>query len=622
MNYRTLTSAEIEQLKAQYCGSDNWHNIEVSADFKPATLWHVYFSGKIKLASFAKVFEQADGTKKHAGLYHVHLHNCSIGKDVYVAHVKRIANYVLEDNVFIEHVDLLSVESVSSFGNGTKVAVLDETGSREVIIYNGITAQEAYLQAIYKHSPEATKYLSTLVANFCEARKASLGIIAKATTILNCGTIKNVNIGDAACLEGVCMLQNGTIESSAKASTQIGFGVIARDFILASGSILSDGAQIERCFVGQGSILSKQFSAIDSLFFANCQGFHGEAVAVFAGPYTVTHHKSTLLIGGMYSFFNAGSGSNQSNHMYKLGPIHYGIVDRGSKMASDSYIPWPSRVGAFSLIMGKHKNKLDASNFPFSYLLAEGQETTIIPALNLQSIGTFRDADKWQARDLRTDVKQDAIEFRMLNPFVASQISAGIQTLKAMKENKFSASLSEHVKIKASSIDRALDLYTMALDFYIGEAFVARKQSAKTLDSTVLDDTVWADMAGYILPLQSVYNLLEKLELAELDSVDAIRTYFTKTEMQLEEKEWGFVRQLVLELYGTIQETEILARLKAAKTRLLDLLLADAEKEFAPQMQTCFALDQAVEKRELEFLQMRGKAEENSFVKKLKETLS
>ena len=40
------------------------------------------------------------------------------------------------------------------------------------------------------------------------------------------------------------------------------------------------------------------------------------------GPYTVSHHKSSLLIAGMFSFFNAGSGSNQSNHLFKSGAVH------------------------------------------------------------------------------------------------------------------------------------------------------------------------------------------------------------------------------------------------------------------------------------------------------------
>ena len=82
----------------------------------------------------------------------------------------------------------------------------------------------------------------------------------------------------------------------------------------------------------------KQFSAENSVFFANSEAFHGEAVSVFGGPYTVTHHKSSLLIAGMYSFFNAGSGTNQSNHMYKLGPVHQGILERGSKTGSFAYL--------------------------------------------------------------------------------------------------------------------------------------------------------------------------------------------------------------------------------------------------------------------------------------------
>lgn len=71
----------------------------------------------------------------------------------------------------------------------------------------------------------------------------------------------------------------------------------------------------------------------------------------------------------MFSFLNAGSGSNQSNHMYKLGPIHQGVVDRGSKTTSDSYILWPAHIGAFSLVMGRHVSHSDTSRLPFSYLI-------------------------------------------------------------------------------------------------------------------------------------------------------------------------------------------------------------------------------------------------------------
>ena len=103
----------------------------------------------------------------------------------------------------------------------------------------------------------------------------------------------------------------------------------------------------------------------------------------------MTHHKSTLLIAGMFSFMNAGSGSNQSNHMYKLGPIHQGTMERGAKTTSDSYILWPARVGAFSLVMGRHVNHADTSNLPFSYLIEQRNTTYLVPGVNLRSVGTF-----------------------------------------------------------------------------------------------------------------------------------------------------------------------------------------------------------------------------------------
>ena len=57
--------------------------------------------------------------------------------------------------------------------------------------------------------------------------------------------------------------------------------------------------------------------------------------------------------------------------MYKLGPIHQGAMERGAKTTSDSYILWPARVGAFSLVMGRHVNHADTSNLPFSYLIEQ-----------------------------------------------------------------------------------------------------------------------------------------------------------------------------------------------------------------------------------------------------------
>ena len=123
---------------------------------------------------------------------------------------------------------------------------------------------------------------------------------------------------------------------------------------------------------------------------------------------------------------NAGSGSNQSNHLYKLGPIHQGVIERGAKTTSDSYILWPSRIGAFSLVIGRHYRHSDTTDFPFSYLIEEHDESRLIPGINLQSIGTIRDSQKWPKRDRRKDTNLlDSINFNLLSPYTIQKMING-----------------------------------------------------------------------------------------------------------------------------------------------------------------------------------------------------
>ena len=169
------------------------------------------------------------------------------------------------------------------------------------------------------------------------------------------------------------------------------------------------------------------------MFFANTEAFHGEAVAVFGGPYTVTHHKSTLLIAGMYSFFNAGSGMNQSNHMYKLGPVHQGIVERGSKTGSSAYMLWPCRVGAYTAIMVKNLGNFDTSDFPFSYINVDHEKSILTPGMNLFTVGTRRDSEKWPNRDKRKDPdKLDLINFDLFSPYIIEKVVTASRTLKEL----------------------------------------------------------------------------------------------------------------------------------------------------------------------------------------------
>ena len=432
--YRRLTTQEIDILKSQMCTSTDWTGIEVTERFSTANIRHARFSGKVRIGALDKVFELAGGMKKHAGLYHVTLHNVTVGDNCCIENVKNyIANYTIGENTFIENVDIILTDGTSSFGNGVEVSVLNETGGREVRIYDRLSAQTAYIMALYRHTPAMIARLSEAIDRYVDGIRSSTGSIGSDVTIADAGYIKNVRIGDCCKIEGASRLKNGSINSNRHAPVHIGVNVIGDDFIISSGSGVEDGVTFSRCFIGQSCHLGHNYSASDSLFFSNCQGENGEACAIFAGPYTVTHHKSTLLIAGMFSFMNAGSGSNQSNHMYKLGPIHQGIMERGAKTASDSYILWPAKIGAFTLVMGRHVSHQDTSDLPFSYLIEQQNTTYIMPGANLKSVGTIRDARKWPVRDGRKDPdKLDQINCNLRASYLLMKTYVG-----GMKKNGF-----------------------------------------------------------------------------------------------------------------------------------------------------------------------------------------
>ena len=168
--YRKLTEEEIRALEANSCSASDWSGVEVSDGFSTEFVKSVRFSGTVRLGAFNKEFTLPGGMKKHSGLYCATLHNVTTGDDCCIENVKNyIANYEIGDGCFIENVDIILTDCVSSFGNGVEASVLNETGGREVAIYDRLTAQTAYIMALYRHRPELAERLRSLIAAFAEA---------------------------------------------------------------------------------------------------------------------------------------------------------------------------------------------------------------------------------------------------------------------------------------------------------------------------------------------------------------------------------------------------------------------------------------------------------------------
>ena len=486
-NRRNLSSQERTLLEARGCFAEEWDNILVAPSFRVEQLRNVRFGGHV-----------------------------SIGANTFISDAV-IRNYDIGQRCTIESVMRLECRHATTFGEGVRVSVVNENGGREVIIYRDLTAQAAYLMAMMRHRKAATEAILSLAEKRAERRGAERGYIGDDVTIIGAKFLRELYIEDGATIEGVSQLENGTVGRRAT----VGVNVCAEEFIFAEDSKILNGAIVERCYVGANTILSNGFTAVDSLFFANCHCENGEAAAVFAGPYTVSHHKSSLLIAGVFSFFNAGSGTNQSNHLFKSGAVHQAIHMRGTKFGSNAYVMAPAIEGPYTVVLGRHTRHHDLQDMPYAYLIEEEGHSSLLPGMALTSYGAVRDTEKWKIRDKRTE-KRDNICFEEFNPFITGKMLRGVDALIRMRENDPEAKTYTYNRtiIKSSMLARGIKLYNSA----IGASLGAMLSSGEYNYTATPCDGEWIDLAGQYVPLCLVDDILTRAEhgTLTLEEMDAM----------------------------------------------------------------------------------------------------
>ena len=635
---RPLTPTETQALELNGCRCADWSLVSVADPFRPAHYRDVSFSGTVALGTTEGIVMREGRIPMAAGIYSATIHNCTVADDVLINRIGNyIADYTIGRGTVIENTACVAMTGTSSFGNGTEVSVLNETGGREVPICDCLSAHVAYIIAMYRHDKALTDRLRALIADYAASRTSSTGTIAENVTIVNAGAIHDVYIGPSATIRGAKSLRNGSIMSEPADPVLVGDNVMARDFIISAGATVDEGAVILHTFVGQATELTRLFSAHDSLFFANCACENGEAAAIFAGPYTVTMHKSSLLIAGMFSFLNAGSGSNQSNHMYKLGPIHQGVVDRGSKTTSDSYVLWPAHIGAFSLVMGRHVNHPDTSRRPFSYLIENSGIPHLVPGVNLKSVGTIRDAMKWPKRDKRrTPNRLDFINFNLLSPYTVNKMMDGVSLLNAIEAT--SGETSDHYSyqgmvIKASALRKGREYYAMAIDKFMGNSVLKRLEGAPIRDEEDLHRRLaptteagageWLDLAGLFAPKREIKALCADVNSGAVDSLEQVNARFRALAESYYDMEWTWVAANFRRWWGKDVYDLTFADIRAIADRWRDnvvkldrMLYDDARKEFSAVSRIGFGLDASTDgNRRNDFEHVRGDFERDSFVR-------
>lgn len=636
--YRNLKPDEIQALQNQCCTAADWNLVKVAESFDTSRIQNTSFIGTVKIGNLSGSVTSSHGITKNAGIYNAAIADCVIADNVRIANVAvHIANYDIGQSACIEDVGTIQANPGASFGNGLEIKVLNEAGGRDVIIFDELSSQFAYMTCLYRYRPNLVDKLNTIARNYAQAKHSDRGCIGPDAHICSAREIIDVNIGPAATVNGTASLKNGTILSAPDAPTVIGSQVIAKNFIIAEGSSVTEAAILAHVFVGQGCKVAKQFSAENCVFFANCETLRGEACSIFAGPYTVTHHKSTLLIAGLFSFFNAGSGTNQSNHMYKLGPVHEGKLQRGTKTGSSSYMMWPCVVGPFSVILGQHSGTFDTSDQPFSLIHAAPNGTTyMVPGQNLTSVGIVRDGAKWPTRDKRKgSIKRDKISFAVLSPYTVGKMIKGSAILKQIQDTADISAEEVNIcgaRVKHPILHTGQEFYKTGIEMYLYEKIFekAEQQIANGLSSIdeifahepdALYSPEWNDIAGLLCPRARTDALCNAVEKGEISTIENFNAALDDIDKAYSADEWLWVKNTYKDRFDIdlqkASEDELLKITQAflaVKTKYLRLIQVDAQKEFSEVSRTGFGQDGKIEDIQADFEQVRGTFEENSFV--------
>lgn len=586
--YRLLTNEEISILEDNGCMAEDWTSINVAADFKPTYIKNVNFYGDVFLGVFEKNIEVSNGFIRHSGIRNATLRNVSIGDNCLIENIGNyINNYAIGEECCICNVCTMETTAEATYGEGNTISVLNEAGNGNVILFSGLTSNLAALMIRNAADKEFTAAIRGIVRDDIERRAREKSTVGNNVKIVNTAEITNTHISDNCEINGASRISDCTLASGLEDNVFIGSGVICENSIVTDGSAVLNGANITNCFVGEACQITNGFTAESSLFFANCYMSNGEACAAFCGPFSASHHKSTLLIGCMLSFYNAGSATNFSNHAYKMGPIHYGCLERGTKTASGSHLLLPANIGAFSVCLGKITNHPDTRSLPFSYIISDGRETFVVPGINITTVGLYRDIRKWPRRDVRIQSsRKSLINHDWLSPLTINEIIAGKKTLEQMRESQGEDTAfytCGGCKISRNSLERGIRLYDMAIKLFAGDVAAGYDLTAEGRDCGTGE---WGDLAGMLLPEQEERNIVNAISNGYLRSTADIDMFMKNVNERYGEYLITFTRNIIASQLGTDDLTEsgieqIIQQGRAAKEAWISEIRKDAEKEYS-----------------------------------------
>jgi hypothetical protein len=170
----------------------------------------------------------------------------------------------------------------------------------------------------------------------------------------------------------------------------------------------------------------------------------------------------------------------------------------------------------------------------------------------------------------------------------------------------------------------------MIIKIFIGEQFIKRLElssdfkSALSYDSDLYSDN-WIDAAGMFISKKDYDKIQELIKSDSISDLDMLLEEFNKVNETYSEAAWCWTAKLIEERFkvkitdlSKEHLTQIISDWKENRIKLNNMTLKDAEKEFDQFSKIGFGIDGDSETQEKDFVNVRGKFDENKFVIGLK----
>ena len=674
--WRPLRVDEIETLRRNRNICADWGLLLVGERFEPRQIRDSEFCGLVRIAGLEEVTLEYHELRMPAGITHSRIISCDIGKNVAIHGVRYLGHYIVGDRVMLLNIDEMHTTNHAKFGNGIVkdgegedvrmyMDLINETGTRAVMPFDGMRCADAYIWARYRDDAVLMARLGEITQNQFDSRRGFYGTVGDDCVIKNCQIIKDVCVGSACYIKGANKLKNITIRSSEEEPTQIGEGVELVNGIVGLGCHVFYGCKAVRFVMGANSHLKYGARLIHSYLGDNSTVSCCELLHNLIFPAHEQHHNNSFLIASLVmGQSNIAAGAT-------IGSNHNSRAADGEIQAGRGF--WPGlcvsvkhycRFASYVLLAkGDYPAEMDIP-LPFSLVSDDRAKDRllVIPAYwwtyNMYALArntwkfATRDKRKTRGQHIETDALAPDTAEEILTALALLELWVGKAQLRAGGRPADSIASAEAVvagrgllmaeedgtgqlQVLGENMEdssrpvvilkahKAYHGYRQMLHYYAVKNLVDYMESEPSATRGTMVKALsgaregcWVNLGGQLAPEAEVTRLLEDIKAGRLSSWEAIHQRYDEMWRAYPRQKQAHGLACLMELLGVRKLTAemwnaALDRAVDIQKLVMDQVYLSRKKDFDdPFRQTTF-------RNKEEMRAVVGTAQESSFVKQM-----